>query len=117
MLINIGISLFAITMGILSGLSFIYIDRLSNYLKKRGEVKTYYKFIRKIFVWLLPIVALCLLLIIPGELILFLTGRGHIAEAKENLLLDLYGYLLPASFFITLFIIIKTGRLKLENKK
>jgi len=57
MLVKIIVAFFAITIGIIYGISFIYFDKLSKYFKKKEEVKKFYKIIRLIFSWSLPILA------------------------------------------------------------
>jgi len=116
MLIKIIISIFAIIVGILYGLSFIYIARLSEYLKKRGEVNNYYKFLRTIFVYSLPITASFIIVIIPVALISVLVGKEYIHNTK-GIVFVIYILFCSITFFITLFILIKAGILKSDAKR
>ena len=111
MLIKIIISFFAITIGILYGLSFIYLGRLSEYLKNKGEEKKYYKFIRQIIAWSLPILAAFMVFILPGMLISMVLGKQYVLETR-GVIFDIYIFIVVPVFFITLFVLYKTGKLK-----
>lgn len=114
MLIKVIVSVFAITIGIIFGISFIYFDKLSKYIKKKCNAKGHYKIVQLIFWGSLLIVGFSIVYILPGMLISMLIEEE--SKARE-VLFDIYYYIFPPTFFITLFVLIKKRKLKSDNEK
>jgi hypothetical protein len=108
MLIYIGIFVFAMVMGIINGLCFIYYDKLSRYLRDMGKSKKYYNHIHTVYSWSLIIVVTFTMFILPVMLISSITPSALSLKTRD-IITDIYLYVGVPTFFITLFILIKIG--------
>jgi hypothetical protein len=108
MLIYIGVLVFAIAMGIMNGFCFIYYDKLSRYLRAKGEYKEYYKHINTIFSLSLIIVVIFTMFIFPIMIISSITSSEWSLNIRDTIV-DIYLYVGVPTFFITLYVLIKRG--------
>jgi len=113
MLIDILVCIVAVAIGVVTPFSFIYLEKLTAYLSKKKEKSMGYKFLDILYTIIGPL-GFGVIFIAPGLLVSNLFGQENIGTLRY--MLNLYLVALFISFFITLFILIRTGKLR-GNKK
>jgi drug/metabolite transporter (DMT)-like permease len=113
MLVDILVCIVAVAIGVITPFSFTYLEKLTAYLSKKKEKGMGYKFL-DIFYTVIGQLGFGVIFVAPGLLVSNFFGQENIGALRHTL--NLYLVALFISFFITLFILIKTGKLK-GNKK
>jgi len=114
MLSDILVSTFAIAIGIAVPSSFVFFEKLTRHLSYRRQEKPYYRVVDALYGILLPVLVSLAAYILPGLLVSAYLGEEDIIE--NNYLFDLYLILLSISYFVTLGLLIKTGKLRRNRK-
>jgi hypothetical protein len=109
MLINISVIVIALVVGISAGLSFVYIDKFNSYLKKKGEAKILYKIVSTLMCWSLIIIFPAIVFMLPMVISTQVVEKYFIIDRYSAS--SIYIYVFTSTFFITLFFLVKTGRL------
>jgi O-antigen/teichoic acid export membrane protein len=113
MLIDILVCIVAVAIGVITPFSFIHLEKLTAHLSKKKEKSMGYKFLDILYTIIGPL-GFGVIFVAPGLLVLNLFRQEKIDTLRH--VLNLYLVTLFISFFITLFILIKTGKLR-GNKK
>ena len=112
-MLNIVICVIGISMGLFMGLMLIYIGKFKVYmdLKKTNE-NLMIKLLDLLWKVLLPIMFALVFFLLPIQIFCFLFNDVMLIKSLSKI----YSYSFVPSFFICMFFLIKTGKIKVTNR-
>ena len=105
--------LFSLIMGITMSYSLVYISKFKKYMiEKKQDGKRLLIVIDLLWRILIPITFGIISLIMPSQLLCFFIKNGDLV----NSLSSIYLYTFIFCFFLSAFILVKLGKIKIKNK-